>query len=168
VPHPENQCLLYVNDFLSCTLGNHGIVQIYEIITELLTAIVLLNTNHEWQNIDVKITDVTTCKVIKKVFLDGNKPILIKYNYHSAKAKALYKSTDGPAGQHADYPPKLDRLGHVHQTIYKLTVRVYWRPWPHIWRRYCANPDLDPKWRSGTIGNTGYVPTNRCELILFR
>jgi len=42
----------------------------YEIITELLNAIVLPNTKPKWKNIDSKITDVATCKVIKKVFLD--------------------------------------------------------------------------------------------------
>jgi len=53
-------------------LGNQGVAQIYEIITDLLTALVLLNTNSETQYIDSKITDVATCKVIKKVFLDVN------------------------------------------------------------------------------------------------
>jgi len=42
----------------------------YEIITELLTALVLLNTKGKRTNIDSKITDVATCKVIKQAFLD--------------------------------------------------------------------------------------------------
>ena len=42
----------------------------YDIITDLMTAIVLLNTKHNKKNIGSKITDVSTCKVIKMEFLD--------------------------------------------------------------------------------------------------
>ena len=41
-------------------------------ITDLLTTLVLLNTKPQMKNIDSKITDVATCKVIKKVLLDVN------------------------------------------------------------------------------------------------
>jgi len=53
-------------------MGNHGIARIYEITPELLTALVPLNTKLKRQNIDSKIANVATCKVIKKVFLDVN------------------------------------------------------------------------------------------------
>ena len=70
MPHSENVCQLSIDNIWSCTLGNHGVAQMYEIITELLTALVLLNTKGKRTNIDSKITDVATCKVIKQAFLD--------------------------------------------------------------------------------------------------
>ena len=42
----------------------------YEIITELLTILIPLNTKHQRKNIDSKIPKVATCKVIIKLFLD--------------------------------------------------------------------------------------------------
>jgi len=109
LPHFQNEHHPQVNNFQSCILGNEGIAQIYEIITEQWTALVLLNTQHKRKNIDSKITNVATCKVIKKVFLHVHYVILIKYNYQMAKARALYESPDGPTGQPADNPPNSDR-----------------------------------------------------------
>jgi len=129
-------------------------MRIYEIITELLTALVLLSTNLKRQNIDSKIAKGATCKVIKMVFLDVNYLILIKYNYQTAKARALYESTDGPAGQPADYSPNSDRLGDFHRTVTELTVRDYWQPGMCIWWRFGSDPDPDPTQRSGTVANT--------------
>ena len=43
-------------------------MRIYEIITVLLTVLVLVNTEHKRQNSDSKTTDVATCKVIKRNF----------------------------------------------------------------------------------------------------
>jgi len=123
-PHCDNEFQRSLNDFWSCTLGNQGIRQIYEFLTEVLTAVVLLNTRHKRQSIDSKITEVVICKVIKKEFLDVNYLILIKYNYQSAKARALYKSTDGPAGQPADNPANSDGLADVHRTALKMRVWV--------------------------------------------
>jgi len=100
--HLENERSWSINHCWSSILGNQGIARIHEIITALSTTIVLLNRKHRRNNIDSKITDVTTCKVIKIVFLDVNHVILIKYNYQTAKAMALYESTDGPTGQPAD------------------------------------------------------------------
>jgi hypothetical protein len=42
----------------------------YEIITELLAAFVLLNTKHRSRNIDFKITDIATSTVFETAFLD--------------------------------------------------------------------------------------------------
>jgi len=71
-PHPENDCQQSLNASWSSSMGNQGIVRIYQIITELLNALVLPNPNHKRQNMDSKITNVITCKVIKKIFLDVN------------------------------------------------------------------------------------------------
>jgi len=106
-------------------LRNEGITQIYEIITELLTTLVLLNSKHKRKNIDSKISNVATCKVINKVFLDVNEVILIKYKYRTAKPRALYESTGGPAGQPADNLPNSDGLGDIHSTGPEVTVWVY-------------------------------------------
>jgi len=126
----------------------------YDIITDLMTAIVLLNTKHNKKNIGSKITDVSTCKVIKMEFLDVIWVILIKYNYQTAKARTLYASTDGPTAQPADNPPNSDKLGDVHQKVPELTVRVYWRPGLHIRQRVGCVPDPDPKQRSATVATT--------------
>jgi len=40
----------------------------YEIITEQMTALVLLNTKNQRKNIDFKLADVATCKVLKRYF----------------------------------------------------------------------------------------------------
>jgi len=49
----------------------------YEIITELYTSIVIINTKHRNENIDPNITDVATCNVIKMVLLDVISVIMI-------------------------------------------------------------------------------------------
>jgi hypothetical protein len=114
-------------------LGNPVIAPIYEIITEPLTALVLLNSKHKRQNIDSKITDVAPCKVIKQVFLNVNKLILIKYNYQSAKSEGLYLPAEGPAGQRAYYPPNSGWLRYVHRTVPELTVQVNLQSGLRIW-----------------------------------
>jgi hypothetical protein len=106
-------------------LCNPVITRIYEFVTELFTALVLLNTQYKLKYIESKITDVATCKVIEKVFLDVNKVILIKYNYQTASPRALCESTDVPAGQPVDNLPNSDGLGDVHQTIPELAVWMY-------------------------------------------
>jgi hypothetical protein len=78
---------------------------VYEVITELLTALVLINTNHKSKNINSKITHVATSNVIKTVFLDVNWVILIHYSSQTATPSALFESTDGPAEQPTDNPP---------------------------------------------------------------
>jgi hypothetical protein len=137
-------------------LGDQDIVQICEIITEQLTALVHCNTNQKSQNIDSKMTDVAICTVIKKVFLEVNWLILIQYSYQTAKSRALYKSTDGPAEVHANYPSNSAWLGDVHRSLPELTISVYWTRGPELWRRYSSDPDhdLEPKRHSGTVANT--------------
>jgi len=66
-------------------LGNQGVAQRYEIMTELLTTLELLNTKQRRKVIDSKITNFTTCKAIEMVFLDVIEVILIKYYYQTAK-----------------------------------------------------------------------------------
>jgi len=149
-----------IHNYWSFILGNQGIEQIYEIITVLLTALVLLTKNHRKKNIDSKMTNVATCKVNKKIFLDVNYVILIEYNYQTAKARALYESTDGRAGQPADNPPNPDSMGDVHWTVPELIVWVSWRPkWRLLWQ---LGSDLGtyPKRRSGTVANTSCA--SRC------
>jgi hypothetical protein len=84
------------------------------IITELLTVLVLLNSKDKSKDINCKITDVATCKAIKKVFLHINCAILPKYNYETAKARALCEISDERAGQHGGNPADSDRLGDVY------------------------------------------------------
>jgi len=61
---------------------------------------------------------------------------------------------DGPAGRPADNLPNSDWLVVYYWTVPELTVRVYWQAGSPIWQLFCSDPDLDPKWDSGTIANT--------------
>jgi len=126
------------------------------LITELLTPLQLKNTKQTWKNTDSKIINIAICKTCKKSLLDVENMILIRYYYETAKTRALYESTDGPAGQPVDNPPNPDRLGDVHQTVPELMVRVYRRPRQQMWKGVGLDPDLKPKRRSGTIANTSY------------
>jgi len=76
---------------------------------------------------------------MQKLLLDVENAILIGYYYYTAKTRALYESTDGPTGQHADNPPNSDGLWDVHRTIPKLTVQMYWWPRPPICKRVGSN-----------------------------
>jgi len=80
----------------------------------------------------------------------------------NSQARALYQSTDGPAGQPADYPPNFDWLGDVHYTAPELTVRVHWQPGHRIWSPFGSDPDSELKQRSGTVANTSHC--NRSPL----
>jgi len=154
LPHQENQCQWSVNNFWSCQLGIQGIAQIYELITELLTAIIGKNTTYKRKNMDSKIMDMANCNTPKKRLLPADYPILVRYYYQTAKARALYESTNGPAGRHWDNSPNSDRLGNLHPTAPKLTVLGCWHPgWP-IRQRFRFNPDPYPMWWSATIANT--------------
>jgi len=94
------------------------------------------------------------CKTCKKSLLDVENAILIRYYYCTAKTRALYESTDGPAGQPADYPPNSNGLRDVHRTVAKMTARVNWRPGPPIWKWVGSDPFPDPKRQSRTVANT--------------
>jgi hypothetical protein len=130
----------------------------YELITVLLTTFVLLNITHKRKNIDSTIANIATFKVFKHILLHVSWAILFKYSSRTVKARAVYESTDGPAGQPADNPPNWNRLAAVHWTIPKLTVRVYWRPRPHLCWRVNSIADPDPKRRSWTLANTSCNP----------
>jgi len=104
-PHNANEPQWSVNNFLSCVLGSHGIAQIYELISELLTAIIGKNTIYERKNAYSKIINIAICKTLKQRLLAAEYVILVSYNYHTAKASTLYVSTEGPAGQPSDNQP---------------------------------------------------------------
>lgn len=115
LPYPENQCQWSRNHFWSFTFGDQGIPRIYKITTVPLTALVLQNTEHNRQNIDSRITDVATQKMIKNEFLDVNHlPDFDQIQLSNSKACALYTSTDVPAGRPADPPTNSDGWGDVH------------------------------------------------------
>ena len=81
-----------------------------ELITELLTTFIGKNTTYKRKNTDSKIIDMANCKTCKKRLLAAEYAILVRYYYQTAKARALYESTDGPA----DNPPNSDGLGDLH------------------------------------------------------
>jgi len=68
--HLDNERQPSVHNVLACISGNQGIVWIFQIISELLTALVVYNTKHRRENIDSKIIDIVTCKAFHKGLLD--------------------------------------------------------------------------------------------------
>jgi len=158
LPHHETERQRSVNNIWSCILGNQGFLSIGVPITELLTTSLAKNATGRRQNTYSKIITVTDCTTSKKRLLAVKYLILIMFNYPTAKTRTLYKSTDGPAGRHADNPPNPDGLGDLHRTVPELTVRVCWQPGPPIWQRFSSDPDPHPKWRSGTVANTTRNP----------
>jgi hypothetical protein len=60
---------------------------------------------------DSIIIDIAQCKTCKQTLLAGECMILIRYYHQTAKTGALYRSTDGPAGQPADHPLNSNGLG---------------------------------------------------------
>jgi len=133
LPHHENECERSVNNCRLCILGNQGIAWILELITELLTAWIGKNQKYKRKNMDSKIINITNCKTCKRSLLDVEFVILIRYYYQTAKTRALYISTDGPAEWSAANLPNSDWLGDFCCTIPELTVRVYWRHRPQNW-----------------------------------
>jgi len=71
LPHPENEHQGSINDVLSCIVGNKGVVQIFELMTELSTAFKGTNKKYDQKNPDYKIIDITNCKACKNTFLDA-------------------------------------------------------------------------------------------------
>jgi len=155
--HLENQHPRSINNFWSCILGNQGIDRKFELISELLTALIVHSTNHNRKNIDSKIIHIATWRPLKPRLLDVEYAILIKRYYHTAKARALHETTDGPTGQPADTPPNQHVLGDSHRTVPEMRVPVNWRHWLPIWQWFSSDPDLDPKRRSRTVLNTHYI-----------
>ena len=70
LPHPENEHQHGVNNFWSCILGNQGIAQILELITEILTPCIGKITKSERKNTDSKIIDIANCKTCTRRLLD--------------------------------------------------------------------------------------------------
>ena len=60
--HLDNERQLNINNVWSCILCNQAIARILYLITELLTASVIENTNHERKSIDSKKIGIATCK----------------------------------------------------------------------------------------------------------
>lgn len=52
----------------------------YDFITVPLTSLVLLKVTQKRKNIDSKIANVTTCKVVKNYIMNVSGAILIKYS----------------------------------------------------------------------------------------
>jgi len=125
LPHHETECQQSINNIWFSILGNQGFTQINELITELLTAFIAKNTMYNRKNVDTEIINVADSKTCRKRLLAVEYLIVIIYNYPTAKARTLYKSTDGPAGRPPDNPANSDRLGDFHRTVPQLTVWVY-------------------------------------------
>jgi len=150
----ENQCQQRVNDVWSCILGNQSIERILELITEQLTAFICKNTTYKRKITELKIIDITNCNTCTKILLDVEYAILMIYYYQTAKRRALYASTHGPA----DNLPNSDWFRDFHQTISELTDPVYWPPMPTIWYRFGFDMEPDLKWPSWTVANTRADP----------
>jgi len=124
-PHNENERQRSVNNFWSCILGNQGITQILELITELLTAFIGKNTEYKRNNAESKIIEIVNSKACKKSLPDVEYVILVRYYYQTARTRASNEYTGGPTGQPADFPLSSVRLGDIHRTLGILKVWVY-------------------------------------------
>jgi len=65
-PHLESEHHWNINNFWSCILGKEGIAQIFELILELLTAVIGRKTKYNIKTTDSKIIDIANCKTFKK------------------------------------------------------------------------------------------------------
>jgi len=156
--HLDTECQWSVNNLWCCKLGNQGITRIFELITALLTAFVVQNTDHKRKNIHSKIIDITSCNAFKKWLLAVEWAILFLYYCQTARAKALYETIDGPTGQPTDNPANSDGVGDFQHTVPGWTIQVYWWPQPPICRQSGSDLDLGLKRRSGTVHNTRSIP----------
>ena len=128
LPHYETERQWSVNNIWTCILGNLGFTWMNQLITELLTDLIVNNTTYNRKNTDSKKINVADCRTCKKRLLAVEYLILIIYDYQSAKTRTLYISTDGPTGRPADNPSNSDRLGEFYRTMPKLTVQVDRQP----------------------------------------
>jgi len=156
LPHHGTKHQQRVNNIWSCILGNQGFVRMNAVITELLTTCMAKYAMYRRQNTYSKIINVVDSKTSKKRLLAAEYLVSIIYNYPTSKTRALYKSTDRPAGRPGDNPPNSDVLDVLHRTVRKMTIWVYWQPGAPIWQLFGSDPDPDPKWQSGTVPNTSY------------
>ena len=152
--YPDNEHQQSINNSLSCIFGNQSITQIFERITEPLTALIGRYRIYQRNNTDSEIIDIANCTTCKNKLLVVEYTLLIRRYYQSAKVGDLYESMDAPAGRSADNPPNSDGLGDFHQTVREMTVKVYWIPGPLIWQQFSLDPDPHPKWQSRTVPNT--------------
>ena len=98
LPHHENEHQWSVHNCGCCIFGMHGITQIYVFITELLIRFIGKKTIYYRKNTDSKIIDIANCQTCKNKLLAVEYTILIRYYYQTANTRAIYESTDGPAG----------------------------------------------------------------------
>jgi len=156
LPDHENKRQQSVNNCWSCMMGNQGIAPILQLITEPLTPLLGNNTKWNRKNIDFKIINIENCKTCKKRWLDVESAILIRYYYQTAKRRALYESTNRPAGWPTDNQPNSVGLAEFHWNASELTVPVCWQPGLSIWIQFSFDPDPYPNWWSRTIADTGF------------
>jgi hypothetical protein len=75
--HPENEYQRRVNSVCSGIFGNQGIVQLFALITELLTALMGNNTIYQWSNTDSKLIDIANGKACHNALLVNENTIVI-------------------------------------------------------------------------------------------
>jgi len=117
LPHHKSEHQRSVKKFWSSILGKNGIVPIFELITELLTAFIGKNTHYNTKTMDSKIIDSGNSETCIKWLLDVKYMILVTYYCQTAKTRAINESTDGPTGQPADNLPNSDGLWELAWTI---------------------------------------------------
>jgi len=153
-PHDRSKHRRSVNNFWSCICGNHGIACIFELIMKWLTASICINTQYNTNTMVSNIIVSAKCKTAKKWLMDFEYMILVRYYCQTAKARALYESTDGPTRQSTYNPPTWDKLGDITCTVSQFSVQDCCQPRLPIWHHFSSNADRDPKWLSVTIANT--------------
>jgi hypothetical protein len=114
LPHHQTAHQWSVNNFLSRILGTQCIAQIVELITKQLTTVLGKYITLERKNTDSKIIGITNWTTSKARLLAAEYLMLIIYDYQTTKIRAVYESSDGPAGQPADNPANSDWLGDRH------------------------------------------------------
>lgn len=100
-------------------------MQIHELITELLTALLGHNRNDARKHTDSKFINIVQCESCKKWLLAADYVTLIIYYNQAAKNGALCKCQNEPTGQPASNPSSLDCLEYFHAMLNELMVLVY-------------------------------------------
>jgi len=153
LPHHENQCQQSVNNFWSRIVGYQGIARILELMTKLLTGLIGQSTTYKRNNPGSNIIDIAIRKTCIKRWLDVECAILIIHYYQIAERRALYKSTDGPAGRPADNPPPI-------QTCWQISIETYLN-----WRFGCID-NLERKFGNGLVSTLTRTQSNSLEPFL--
>jgi hypothetical protein len=68
---------------------------------------------YESKSMDANVINIADCKTCKKRLLLAEWMILIRYCHQTAKTRAIYESTDGPAAQLPANPPNAYGLGDL-------------------------------------------------------